>query len=213
MLSLAFTLALGTLCCAAPADLGLKLDKRAGTMPTLTLPYATYQASSYNPNGDVSTTHKARSSIADIDCNRYIPSRTSVSLHHLSETFDGRNQLLQKRRRESKMALMAQFVFKHPSKDLNYQAQDLAALAYFFHRSLVKVKVGLFRRCLARANFGLRLSLSRYLRPCSGRQKSDIEITSHLLVLWRRVHLRRKGFFRKCAALLRWNRPDPRIRG
>lgn len=40
-------------CLAAPANLGLKFNKRAGGLPTLTLPYGTWRASSYNPNGDV----------------------------------------------------------------------------------------------------------------------------------------------------------------
>ena len=40
-------------CHAVPAPLGLRFEKR-DTLPTLTLPYATYQASNYNPNGDVS---------------------------------------------------------------------------------------------------------------------------------------------------------------
>ena len=44
---------LATPCLTAPAELGLKFDKRAGVLPTLTLPYGTWQASSYDPNGDV----------------------------------------------------------------------------------------------------------------------------------------------------------------
>ena len=43
------------LCRAAPTELGLKFDKRAGALPTLTLPYGTYQARSYDANGDVSS--------------------------------------------------------------------------------------------------------------------------------------------------------------
>ena len=46
---------LTSLCRAAPANLGLNFDKRADALPTLTLPYATYQAASYNPDGDVRT--------------------------------------------------------------------------------------------------------------------------------------------------------------
>ena len=38
----------------AAADLGLKFEKRAGALPTLTLPYGTYQANSFDPNGEVS---------------------------------------------------------------------------------------------------------------------------------------------------------------
>ncbi|KAL8951799.1 MAG: hypothetical protein Q9222_002248 [Ikaeria aurantiellina] len=37
---------------AAPPPLGVKFEKRAGALPTLTLPYATYRAASYNTNGD-----------------------------------------------------------------------------------------------------------------------------------------------------------------
>ena len=51
--ALALILSLAALCPAAPAGLGLSFDKRAGSLPTLKLPYATYQAASYNPNGDV----------------------------------------------------------------------------------------------------------------------------------------------------------------
>ena len=54
-LSLASTLLLAAACQAAPAKLGLAFDKRADALPTLTLPYATYRAADYNPNGDVST--------------------------------------------------------------------------------------------------------------------------------------------------------------
>lgn len=38
---------------AAPANLGIKFDKRANALPTLTLPYGTWRAHSYDPNGDV----------------------------------------------------------------------------------------------------------------------------------------------------------------
>ncbi|KAL9594897.1 MAG: hypothetical protein Q9219_006774 [cf. Caloplaca sp. 3 TL-2023] len=38
---------------AAPPRLGLQFDKRAGELPILTLPYATYRAARYNPNGDI----------------------------------------------------------------------------------------------------------------------------------------------------------------
>lgn len=40
---------------AAPTNLGLKFDKRSGSLPTLTLPYGTWQASNYNADGDVCT--------------------------------------------------------------------------------------------------------------------------------------------------------------
>lgn len=35
--------------------LGLKFNKKDGELPTLTLPYATYQASEHDPNGDASS--------------------------------------------------------------------------------------------------------------------------------------------------------------
>ncbi len=38
---------------ATPAKLGLQFDKR-DDLPLLKLPYATYRAASYDPNGDVS---------------------------------------------------------------------------------------------------------------------------------------------------------------
>ena len=34
-------------------DLGVKFDKRGKSMPTLTLPYGTWQAAKYDSNGDV----------------------------------------------------------------------------------------------------------------------------------------------------------------
>lgn len=43
-----------SLCWCAPSQLGIKLDKRDDALPTLTLPYGTYRAKSYNANGDVS---------------------------------------------------------------------------------------------------------------------------------------------------------------
>ena len=54
--TLAFVLSLAAVCAvcrAAPAKLGISFDKRSGSLPTLVLPYATYQAASYNPDGDV----------------------------------------------------------------------------------------------------------------------------------------------------------------
>lgn len=56
--TLAFALSLAAIyaiCRAAPAKLGLSFDKRADSLPTLTLPYATYQAANYNPDGDIYT--------------------------------------------------------------------------------------------------------------------------------------------------------------
>ena len=37
------------------SGLGLKFDKGTDGLPTLTLPYATYRASEYDSNGDVSS--------------------------------------------------------------------------------------------------------------------------------------------------------------
>ena len=53
MCSRIFITFLAVACChAAPAQNGIHLDKRAD-LPLLKLPYATYRAASYNPNGDV----------------------------------------------------------------------------------------------------------------------------------------------------------------
>lgn len=41
------------LCIVASADCGVWLDKRDGALPFLTLPYGTWQATKYDPNGDV----------------------------------------------------------------------------------------------------------------------------------------------------------------
>lgn len=38
---------------ASSAPLGLKFEKRSGSLPTLTLPYSTYQATSYDSTTDV----------------------------------------------------------------------------------------------------------------------------------------------------------------
>lgn len=37
----------------ATPPLGLNFEKRAGQLPTLTLPYATYRATKFNSDGDV----------------------------------------------------------------------------------------------------------------------------------------------------------------
>lgn len=50
-------LLLVTLSSAIPTEpsLGIKLDKREHSLPTLTLPYATYQATNYDSNSDIYT--------------------------------------------------------------------------------------------------------------------------------------------------------------
>ncbi|KAL8717750.1 MAG: hypothetical protein Q9225_005036 [Loekoesia sp. 1 TL-2023] len=42
-----------TIALAAPQQIRLQFDKRDGALPVLTLPYATYRAARYNPNGDI----------------------------------------------------------------------------------------------------------------------------------------------------------------
>lgn len=68
-------------CRASPAKLGLSFDKRADSLPTLTLPYATYQAANYNPDGDVCLPLKGPKFTSDISC-RYTLSKTSASPLH-----------------------------------------------------------------------------------------------------------------------------------
>ncbi|KAL6720357.1 hypothetical protein ACLMJK_002278 [Lecanora helva] len=58
--------ALIVLCHATPANLGLTFDERANAMPTLTLPYATYKAASYNPDGDIYTFKNIRFAAAPV---------------------------------------------------------------------------------------------------------------------------------------------------
>lgn len=54
LLTLLCLWAVATISAAPSSPLGLKFEKRAGELlPTLTLPYATYRAASYDPNGDV----------------------------------------------------------------------------------------------------------------------------------------------------------------
>lgn len=60
---ISFAILLVAECLASPAKLGLSFDRRANALPTLKLPYATYQASNYNLNGDVSKTYFSEISI------------------------------------------------------------------------------------------------------------------------------------------------------
>lgn len=45
-------------CLATSAETGLKFEKRAGALPTLTLPYGTYRADNFNPDGEVGKSYK-----------------------------------------------------------------------------------------------------------------------------------------------------------
>lgn len=49
------SLALAWFCITAPTDHGIRFDKRDGALPTLTLPYGTWQATKFDPNGDIYT--------------------------------------------------------------------------------------------------------------------------------------------------------------
>lgn len=111
--TLALALSLAALCRTAPAGLGLSFDKRAGSLPTLKLPYATYQAANYNPDGDVCLSlHTSFVPTSNL-FHRSTPSKTSASPPRRSEIFDGLNQQRRRRRPKSKMALTAPFVSKH----------------------------------------------------------------------------------------------------
>lgn len=80
-------LLLAWLCIAAPADCGIRFDKRDGALPFLTLPYGTWQATKYDSNGDVSIESVP---ILDLDVNYADLSRRYI----LSKTFaTGRHQL------------------------------------------------------------------------------------------------------------------------
>lgn len=75
LLSTIFPYAL--LCGALQFPLGLRLDKTAG-LPTLTLPYATYRAASFDPNGDVGNRVCDEFVIVLTDHYRFTFSRTSA---------------------------------------------------------------------------------------------------------------------------------------
>ena len=112
-------LALTVLCRAAPANLGLSFDKRAGALPTLKLPYATYRAASYNPNGDVCPfLHSSIVLVSNLPY-RSIPSRTFASPPHQSGISDGPNQRHRRPRQKFKMDLTGPSASKPRSKDLN----------------------------------------------------------------------------------------------
>ena len=89
---LALLLALTAVCRTAPANLGLNFDKRAGSLPTLKLPYATYQAASYNPNGDVCLFLYSSIVLISNRPRRSIPLRTSASPPRRLEISGGLNQ-------------------------------------------------------------------------------------------------------------------------
>lgn len=75
------SLLLASFCITAPTEQGIRFDKRDGALPTLTLPYGTWQATKFDPNGNVSFdfmfTVKLDVHFADL-FGRYIPSKTFV---------------------------------------------------------------------------------------------------------------------------------------
>lgn len=62
-----FLLSLLACCFATPTELGLKFDKQSGQLPTLTLPYGTWQATKYT--ADVSSSNRILQKQIDICAN------------------------------------------------------------------------------------------------------------------------------------------------
>jgi len=83
----------------SPSRLGIQFEKR-DELPTLTLPYATYRASEYEANGDVSfhtySANPQQSRYRSLGFFRSTTSGTSVLQHLPSGIFDSPNQLLLK---------------------------------------------------------------------------------------------------------------------
>lgn len=75
------SLLLASFCITAPTEHGIRFDKREGALPTLTLPYGTWQATKFDPNENVSFhfmfTLKLNVHFADL-FGRYISSKTFV---------------------------------------------------------------------------------------------------------------------------------------
>ena len=107
-----YLLAITTL--AAPPQLGLKFDKNAGGLPTLTLPYATYRAASYNPNGEVAFPRYQQILFYLIEPSRSMSSRISGMPLRLSVTSAGLNPRHPLPSRAFKMAPTVQSVIKRP---------------------------------------------------------------------------------------------------
>jgi hypothetical protein len=81
-------------------------------LPQVKLPYATWQAASYNNLSDVRPRYKALH-LSQANKNRYTYSKTSVSQHHPLGIFGGRFPNHRSRRRVSRMVPWAIFMFRY----------------------------------------------------------------------------------------------------
>ena len=99
---------------AAPTSLGLKFDKRSGSLPTLTLPYGTWQASSYDADGDVCVIHTVMVIHTHVKRCRYINSPISDLRQSQLETCGGRSPQLPSTTPRSKTAPMVLRACKLP---------------------------------------------------------------------------------------------------
>ena len=112
-------LLLSSVCESAPLEAGVQFDKRADGLPLLKLPYGTWRASKYNPNGDVCRTTSVQGHERPLIVIRSMYSRIFASEPHQSEILDGRNQHLRLSRLQYRMEATALFVSKRPSKARN----------------------------------------------------------------------------------------------
>lgn len=103
--------------------LGFGFDTTAG-LPTLTLPYATYRAASFNANGDVS--HRALRGLGYCTKKniRSTPSKTFALRLPQPVTSAGQSQHHHSKNRGYRMALMVQYASRRPLK--GPKLQDLA---------------------------------------------------------------------------------------
>lgn len=106
------------LCSSTQVPLGLGLDMTAG-LPTLTLPYAKYRASSFNPNRDVSYRAFSRFDYYTYQFLRSTPSKTFALRPPQLVISAGRSQRHHSKNRRYRMAHMVQYAGRRPLKDRN----------------------------------------------------------------------------------------------
>ena len=79
------SLATSSIATIAKSTLGIKLGERADSLPTLTLPYGTYQASSYDSNSDIYTFKNIRFAAPPTGALRWAPPASPVKNETLQD--------------------------------------------------------------------------------------------------------------------------------
>lgn len=105
-------------CSSTQVPLGLGLDMTAG-LPTLTLPYAKYRASSFNPNGDVSYRAFSGFGYCTYEFLRSTPLKTSALRLPQLVISAGQSQRHHSKNRRYRMARTVQYAGRRPLKDRN----------------------------------------------------------------------------------------------